>query len=88
MTALDDYLQDVVNIFASITKSSEFVEEPVISVFANELGIPTFGMKFVDNSLLYFTAMVDFSPGYPIYINYSIHYQTLPEQAGSLYFPV
>lgn len=76
MASLDDYLQDVVNVFASITPFAEFVEDPIINVFVNELGILTFGMKFVDNSLLYFAATVDLSPGYPTYVNYSIHYQS------------
>ncbi len=75
MTSPDDYLQDVVNVFASITQSSEFVEEPVINVPGNEIGILTFGLEFLDKSLLFFTATVDLSPGYPAYANYSIHYQ-------------
>ncbi|MBI2933933.1 MAG: hypothetical protein HYY29_00020 [Chloroflexi bacterium] len=76
MASLDDYLQDVVNVFASITPFAEFVEEPLADVLAAELGILTFIMKFADRSQLYFVATIDFSSGYPTHTNYSIHYQS------------
>jgi hypothetical protein len=75
MAALDDYFQSVVNIFASITPFAEFVEEPVVNGYADELGMLTFGLKFLDDSIFYFTATVDYSAGYPAHTNYSLHYQ-------------
>mgnify|MGYP001592567246 CR=1 FL=1 len=75
MTSLYDYLEDVVNIFASISPFAEFAEEPVVETLGSELGILIFSLKFTDGSILDFTATLDFSTDYPVYSNYSVHYQ-------------
>ncbi len=75
MTNLYDYLEDVVNIFASLNPFADFIDKPVVEELDNELGTLTFILKFPDGSILDFTATVDFSSNYPVYSNYSIHYQ-------------